>query len=92
MICNFNKRKAMEAIILEPKNKDDLEKIKKFASQNNIPTSVLDDEEFKFIERKKLADIADVEYPQMDISTEDINAIIKESRAEDYAKRNPGNH
>lgn len=78
----------MEAILLEPNNKDDFEKIKTFASQNNIPTSVLDDEEFRFIERKKLADIADSEYPQLDLSVEEINAIIKESRAEEYAKRN----
>ena len=78
----------MEAILLEPRNKDDFEKIKQFASQNGIQTSILDDEEFRFIERKKLADIADTEYPQLDLSLEEIAAIIKESRAEEYAKRN----
>ena len=44
----------MEAIILEPANEADFEKIKEFAWMNRIPTSILDDEEYKFIERKNL--------------------------------------
>ena len=82
----------MEAIILEPGNKEDFEKIKEFALKNSIPTSVLDDEEYKFIERKKLAKIADTEYPQLDITIEEIVAITKETRALEYAKRNLGGY
>ena len=82
----------MEAIILEPGNKEDFEKIKEFALKNSIPTSVLNDEEYKFIERKKLANIADTEYPQLDITIEEIVAITKETRALEYAKRNLGGY
>ena len=78
----------MDAIILEPANKSDFEKIKEFAMKNKIPTSILTDEDFRFIERKKLANIADTEYPQLDITIEEIVAITKETRAEEYAKRN----
>lgn len=82
----------MEAIILEPGNEADFEKIKKFALKNNIPTSVLEDEDYRFIERKKLADIANTKYPQLDITIEDIVAITKETRALEYAKRNLRSH
>jgi|GEM_PF-6162032 len=78
----------MEAIILEPGNEAEFEKIKKFAFKNKIPTSVLEDEDYRFIERKKLAAIANTKYPQLDITIEDIVAITKETRALEYAKRN----
>ncbi len=80
----------MEAILLEPGSQDDFDKIKEFALKNGIQTSILDKEEFRFIERKKLADIADAKYPQLDLSMEEIIAITKETRAEQYAKRNLG--
>ena len=44
----------MEAVILEPGNEADFEKIKKFALKNKIPTSILSDDEYRFIERKNL--------------------------------------
>lgn len=39
----------MDAVILEPGNEADFEKIKKFALKNKIPTSVLEDEDYRFI-------------------------------------------
>jgi hypothetical protein len=78
----------MEAIILEPVDKADFEKIKEFALINKIRTSILNDEDYRFIERRKLANIADTEYPQLDITIEEIVAITKETRAQEYAKRN----
>jgi hypothetical protein len=78
----------MEAIILEPADKSDFEKIKEFALKNKIRSSILTDEDFRFIERKKLANIAETEYPHLDITIEEIVAITKETRAEEYAKRN----
>lgn len=44
----------MEAIILEPVDKADSEKIKEFALINKIATSILNDEDNRFIERRKL--------------------------------------
>ena len=82
----------MEAIILEPGNEADFEKIKEFALRNKIPTSILSDDEYRFIERKKLADIANTKYPQLDITIEEIVAITKETRALEYAKRNLGGY
>jgi len=78
----------MDGIILYPKTKDEFELIKQFAEEKKIGSFFISHEELEFLERKKLADAAESWYPSEDISMDEIVSMVKETRAEIYARKN----
>lgn len=78
----------MDGVILYPKSEGDFEAIKKLAEQLNISSEFLPQEELEFLERKKLAEAAETWYPQADITMDEIVSMVKETRAEIYARKN----
>lgn len=77
----------MNGIVLFPKTKEDAEAIKKLAERLNISSANFSENDSEFLERKKLAEAAEQWYPQEEISMEEIVSLVKETRAEIYARK-----
>jgi DNA-binding transcriptional regulator YhcF (GntR family) len=78
----------MENIIVQPKNKSELEVISNYLKQNEI--SFISEEEYEFQKRikarKEFARLVK-ESPKIDITDEEIDAIVEEVRAKRYAEK-----
>lgn len=78
----------MDGIVLYPKSKEDFEAIQKLVNDLSIGSSFLSEDELEFLERKKLAEVAETWYPQADISIDEIVSLVKETISENYARKN----
>lgn len=78
----------MDGIILFPKTADEFEAIKKFSEVNAIPSGYVNETDLLTIERLQLAKAANEWFPKSEVTMEEIDAIVNETRAELYAKKN----
>jgi len=79
----------MNKIIVEARNEEELEFISQLFNKLGIESQSLDEYEFqKRLEaRKQFAELLNTS-PKIDISDEEIDAIVEEVRAKRYAEKN----
>ncbi len=82
----------MSRIIVEPKNEDELKFLSAYLNKNGI--HFITEEEFDFEKqmeaRRKLVELSET-FPKIDITDDEIDAIVEKVRAERYAQKNKDN-
>lgn len=76
----------MEALLLEPKNQQELDFLKNFLKKNGIAAFSISDVNKKYLAGLKMTEIAD-KHPKFEISEEDIINMLKEDENDIYGKQ-----
>jgi superfamily I DNA/RNA helicase len=78
----------MEKVIIDVKNETDLEYIEQVLSERGISFRKENDVEFqRRLSTRKIMAEASLNWPSYDISMDEIAAMVKEARAERYARK-----
>jgi hypothetical protein len=76
----------MDALILEPKNQQELESLKIFLKENGIAAFTISDSNKKYLAGLKMTEIAD-KHPKFEISDEEIINMLREDENDIYGKQ-----
>lgn len=76
----------MEAILIEPRNEDEMKMAKEFIKKTDIPSFVISEESKKKLASNKMLEIAS-KHPKFNLSDEEIINMMKEDEDDIYGKK-----
>jgi len=76
----------MEAILIEPRNEDEMKVAKELIEKSTIPSFFIGEESKKKLAAIKMIEIAS-KHPKFDLSDEEIINIMKEDEEDVYGKK-----
>ena len=76
----------MEAILIEPRNENEMKVVKALMQENNIPSFFIGEENKRKLAAIKMIEIAS-RHPKFDLSDEEIINMMKEDEDDVYGKK-----
>jgi methylthioribose-1-phosphate isomerase len=77
---------AMEAILIEPRNENEMKVVKELIGKTDIPSFFIAEENKKKLAAIKMIEIAS-RHPKFDLSDEEIINMVKEDESDVYGKK-----
>jgi hypothetical protein len=86
MIRNFKQKLSMEAILIEPRNENEMKMAKELIKKTDIPSFLISEESKKKLASIKMIEIA-AKHPKFNLPDEEIINMMKEEEDDVYGKK-----